>query len=444
MSSRFSRRELLRSTLAVSAGSLLVPYWFGKSAVHAAEPASKNDRFRLALIGCGDRGMDISECALPFGDFLAVVDLDLKRAEAAKAHFGGKADIYQDYRKALDRKDIDAVLCAVPDHWHTAINIAVCKSGRDLYTEKPLTLTIDEGKILCDVVEKTKRVVQVGTMQRSQKCFQTAVELVRNGRIGKLQSVTVTVPFVTMKGGPFAPQTPPPELDWETYQGQAPLHDYCPERTHHTFRWWYEYSGGMTADWGNHHLDIAHWGMDQELAGPLSVDGVGQFPNEAEPDYAKHPDRFYNTPDQFAVKMEYPGGVPLRFECVKKERDGILFVGDKGKIHVNRGGLHGKAAEELAQNPLPASAWRVRPSGPSDESTHAHVENFFDCIRTRAEPVAPVRIEHRTSTVCHLANISMRLKRKIAWDPVKEEIVGDADANACLKREQRAPYFVKG
>jgi predicted dehydrogenase len=387
--------------------------------------------------------MDIAEPARSFGDYLAVVDLDSNRAEAAKAHFGGKAAVYKDYRKMLDRSDIDAVICAVPDHWHTAVNIAVCKSGRDLYTEKPLTLTIDEGKILCGVVEEAKRVVQVGTMQRSQKCFQTAVELVRNGRIGKLQSVTVTVPFFGTKGGPFLPQPVPPELDWEMYQGQAPLHDYFPERTHHNFRWFYEYAGGIATDWGNHHLDIAHWGMDQELSGPTSVDGVGSFPNEAEPDYAKHPERFFNTPDRFTVKMVYPGGVPLLFDCTGKD-NGILFTGDKGRIHVNRGGLHGKPVEELAKNPLPENAWRARPSGPSDDSTRAHMENFFECIRTRAEPVAPVRIEHRTSTACHLANISMRLKRKIAWDPVKEEIVGDAEANAYLKREQRAPYFVKG
>jgi predicted dehydrogenase len=444
MSSRFPRREFLRSTLAVSAGSLMVPYWFEQSAAHGAEPKSKNDRFRLALIGCGDRGMDIGSHAASFGDYVAIADLDRNHGEAAKKYFGGKADLYQDYRKVIDRHDVDAVICAVPDHWHTAINIAVCKSGKDLYTEKPLTLTIDEGKILCGVVKETKRVVQVGTMQRSQKCFQTAVELVRNGRIGKLKRVVVTLPFFETTGGPFATKPLPPELDWEIYQGQAPLHDYCLERTHRNFRWWFEYAGGITTDWGNHHIDIAHWGMDQELTGPTSVEGSGTFPNESSPDYAKHPDRFYNTPDRFTVKMEYPCGIPLLFQCVQKDRDGILFIGDEGRLHVNRGGMHGKPAEELAHNPLPENAWRVRPSGTSDDSTHAHMENFFECIRTRKEPVAPVEIEHRTSTACHLANISMRLKRKLVWDPAKEQIVGDDEANAYLKREQRAPYFVKG
>jgi predicted dehydrogenase len=428
--------------MAVSIGSLLAPSWLETTAAHAAAPTSKNDRFRLALIGCGDRGMDIAEHAAVFGDFLAVVDLDRSRAEAAKAHFGNKAALYQDYRKVIDRQDIDAVICAVPDHWHTAINIAVCRSGKDLYTEKPLTLTIDEGKTLCRVVSSTKRVVQVGTMQRSQKCFQTAVELVRNGRIGKLQSVTVTVPFFDTKGGPFQAEPVPPGFNWEMYQGQAPLHDYCPQRTHHSFRWWYEYAGGIATDWGNHHMDIAHWGMNQEHAGPTSVEGTGQFPNENEPDYQKHPERFFNTPDCFSVNMKYPGGVPLRFDAVRAARDGILFVGDRGRIHVNRGGVHGAAADELANDPLPEGAWRARFSGTSPDSTRAHMENFFQCVRSRAEPVAPVDIEHRTATACHLANISIRLKRKIVWDAVNEQIVGDEEANACLKRQQRAPYLV--
>jgi myo-inositol 2-dehydrogenase / D-chiro-inositol 1-dehydrogenase len=429
--------------VAVSAGTLAVPYWF-ETATRGTEPTSKNDRFRLALIGYGERGSDIGAHAAAFGDYVAIAELDRKRGEAAKARFGGKADLYQDYRKVIDRQDIDAVICAVPDHWHTAINIAVCKSGKDLYTEKPLTLTIDEGKILCRVVDETKRVVQVGTMQRSQKCFQTAVELVRNGRIGKLRRVVVTVPFFDTTGGPFAAQPVPPELDWEVYQGQAPLHDYCTERTHRNFRWWYEYAGGIATDWGNLHIDIAHWGMDQEMTGPTLIEGVGTFPNEKQPNYAEHSDRFYNTPDRFTVKMQYPCGVPLLFDCVTRGRDGILFIGDKGRLHVNRGGMHGKPAEELAQNPLPDNAWKSPASGPSGDSTRAHMENFFDCIRTRKEPVATVRVEHRTSTACHLANISMRLMRKIAWDPVKEQIVGDDEANGWLKREQRAPYIIKG
>ena len=195
--------------------------------------------------------------------------MDRGQAERAKAAFDNRPDLYTDYRKLLERTDIDVIINGTPDHWHTAVCVAACRAGKDVYTEKPLTLTIDEGKQLRKVVEETGRVVQVGTQQRSEKQFQLAVELVRNGRIGKLQQVWVVLPYFSTKGGPF-PSTPVPEgLDWNLYQGQAPVHDYCKQRTHSNFRWWYEYAGGIVTDWGNHHMDIAHWGMDCELGGPL-------------------------------------------------------------------------------------------------------------------------------------------------------------------------------
>ena len=201
--------------------------------------------------------------------------------------------------------------------------------------------------------------------------------------------------------------------------------------------------GGIATDWGNHHMDIAHWGMDQELTGPTSVEGTGMFPNEKEPEYAKHPDRFYNTPDRFSVKMEYPCGVPLLFQCVQKDRDGIMFIGSEGGCTSIAAGCTASRRRSWRRIRCQITPGASAPAAHRDDSTHAHMENFFACVRTRNEPVAPVEIEHRTSTACHLANISMRLKRKIAWDPAKEEIVGDDEANACLKREQRAPWFVK-
>ena len=299
--------------------------------------------------------------------------------------FGGKAAVYQHYRKLLDHKGIDVVTNATPDHWHTAINIAACKAGKDVYAEKPMTFSIDEGKLLCKVVEETGRIVQVGTMQRSFKEFQTAVELVRNGRIGKLKQVWVALPYYSTKGGPFAKQPVPHELDWDIYQGQAPLHDYCPERTTFNFRWWSEYAGGIITDWGNHHVDIAHWGMDCERTGPVSIEARGLYPNPDGP-------QCYNTPDRFFSRMLYANGVEMLFfssvnermrpgsatdrqvtlpeqiewlfgKDVPKEiksynRNGIMFIGERGKVFVNRGAVHGKAVEELKQNPLPADAWR--------------------------------------------------------------------------------------
>lgn len=459
-----TRRDFLRSATTLAATSVAAPYWLMGQNLRAAEPTPKGDGPRVAAVGVGGRGLFVTQWAAKFGPIVAVCDADLNQAEKAKAVFDGKPDVYQDYRKLLDRNDIDVIINGTPDHWHTIINIAACRSGRDVYAEKPLTLTIDEGKQLCKAVEETQRIVQVGTMQRSLPEFQTAVEVVRNGRIGKLKQVWVALPYYTTKGGPFAKQPVPPQLDWDLYQGQAPAHDYCAQRTHANFRWWYEYAGGIIADWGNHHVDIAHWGMDCELTGPTSIEARALFPNPEGPEY-------YNTPDRFFSRMQYPNGVELLFfssinerqrfgdvgehedtppekvdwlfgsdapeEIKKYNRNGILFIGEKGRVFVNRGAARGKAVEELEQNPLPADAWRVYPS--SD-----HMANFFDCIATRKQPCAPVQAEHRTITACHLTNLSIRLKRKLAWDPVAQQIVGDEEANACQKREQRSPYMVQG
>jgi predicted dehydrogenase len=464
MSSRFSRRSFLQKTAAVAAAGIAVPYFFTAKDARADEGKSKNDRPRIGLIGVGDRGLFISQWAAKFGDVVAVCDVDRKHAERAKATFGGTADIYEDYRKLLERPDIDVVTNGTPDHWHTAINLAALKAKKDVYGEKPLTLTIDEGKLLCKTVEETGGIFQVGTIQRSEKNFHTAVELVRNGRIGKLKQVWVALPYYSTKGGPFAKQPVPETLNWDLYQGQAPEHDYCLHRTHSVYRWWYEYAGGIITDWGNHHIDIAHWGMDCDLSGPISVEARGLFPNPEGPEY-------YNTPDRFFSRMLYKNGVEVLYfssinqrrifgqaepnaettpeeldwlfgkdvpeEIKKYDRDGIMFIGEEGRVFVNRGGVHGKPVEDLKNNPLPDDAWRVYAS---DD----HMANFFDCVKTRKQPCAPVQIEHRTVTACHLTNISLRLKRKIAWDPVKQEIVGDAEANAWQKREQRTPYLVNG
>jgi myo-inositol 2-dehydrogenase / D-chiro-inositol 1-dehydrogenase len=459
---RSTRREFLRLASVATAAAAAAPYWTASRQATAA--VAKNDRPRIGAIGVGSRGTTITRWAAKFGDVVAVCDVDLQQAEKTKAALRGKAVIYQDYRKLLDRKDIDVIINGTPDHWHTAINIAACKSGRDVFAEKPLTLTIDEGKLLCNVVEQTGRIVQVGTIQRSERNFQTAVELVRNGRIGKLRQVWVALPYFSTKGGPFAAQSVPKELDWDLYQGQAPVHDYCPPRTHRNFRWWYEYAGGVITDWGNHHIDIAQWGMDCELSGPTSIEARGLFPNPAD---AQH----YNTPDRFFCRMMYTNGIEVlyfasiqqrrRYGTVENheetppdklawlwgadvpdeiktfQRDGITFLGDKGKVFVNRGGVYGKPVDELKENPLPANAWRA---SPSDD----HMANFFDCVKTRKQPCAPVQVEHRTVTACHLTNLSIRLKRKLAWDPVKQQIVGDEEANAWQKRDQRAPYQVTG
>ena len=455
-----SRRAFLRTATSVWAG---VAAWHGPARVCRAD--AKNDRPHIGAVGAGGRGSAILQQAARFGEVVAVCDVDRNHAERAKARYDGRPVIYTNYLKLLERNDIDVVVNGTPDHWHTAITVAACQAGKDVYTEKPLTLTIDEGKILSRVVRRTGRVVQVGTQQRSERNFQLAVELVRNGRVGKLRQVWVALPFYSTKAGPFSTRPVPSHLDWELYQGQAPVHDYCPERTHSNFRWWYEYAGGITTDWGNHHMDIAHWGAQCELTGPVSIEARGLFPNGGRPDC-------FNTADRFFARMRYPNGVEILYfsalndrrlyggvakthdemtpakvaylfgddcpdEIKSFDRNGIMFIGEAGRVFVNRGGVYGAPVEQLADEPLPNDAWRVPPS--SD-----HMGNFFHCVKTRDEPVSPVRIQHRTITACHLTNISLRLDRKLQWDPQTEQITGDADANQWQAREQRAPYIVKG
>lgn len=457
-----SRRDFLQSGAALAAAATTIPGSLSKAVATDKANSSKNDRPHIAWIGTGSRGTSIAHLAARFGDIVAVCDVDLRQAEKAREAFDGKPEIFQDYRRVLDRQDIDVVINATPDHWHTAINIAACKAGKDVYTEKPLTLTIDEGKLLCQTVEKTKRIVQVGTQQRSEKPFQTAVELVRNGRIGRLKQVWVAVPNYSTNGGPFPAQPVPKSLDWDMYQGQAPVHNYCQQRTHLSYRWWYEYAGGIITDWGNHHMDIAHWGMDCETTGPGSIEARGLFPNQGKPDC-------FNTPDRFFSRMVYPNDVTLLYfsalndhrtcgevaqhvpttdkqiawlfgkdipeEIKSYSRNGVLFLGEEGRVFVNRGGIYGKVAEELAKNPLPEDAWRAKPS--TD-----HMANFFECVTSREEPISPVRIQHRTITACHLTNISLRLERPLLWDPNIQQIVGDDEANAWQRRKQRSPYVV--
>ncbi|MDR2761194.1 MAG: Gfo/Idh/MocA family oxidoreductase [Planctomycetaceae bacterium] len=456
--SKTSRRQFIRAGIGVATTMFATPFILGD------ESKGANDKIGIALIGAGGMGGGDIKNAARFGNVVAIADVDLQQAKEKKTAFNNKPTIYQDYRKLLENKDVDVVIQATPDHWHTKINVDSLLAGKDVYGEKPLALTINEGQILRKTIKDTNRIFQTGTQQRSDTRFQTVIELVRNGRIGKLQRVLVALPYFNASGGPFpAVDKIPDELDWDMYQGQAQVCPYIPQRTRLIFRWWYEYAGGIVTDWGNHHFDIAQWGMDTENTGPLTVEARGIFPNDGKPDC-------FNTPDRFYSEMKYANGVDVFFYTTIKEkpkfhditshqettleqiswlfgkncpqdvhdngRNGIMFIGDKGRVFVNRGGAYGKPLDELKENPLPSDAWRTKPS-------KDHMKNFFDCVRSRETPVASAELEHRSITPCHLTNISIRLGgRKLQWDPVKEEITNDKEANEMLKREQRKPYQI--
>jgi predicted dehydrogenase len=428
-----SRRGFLKTSVGLAAAGVFTPYSF--SSAYAA-PRSPNERFRVASIGMKYQGSVIADKAQAHGDIVAICDVDRDIAEKAKAQFGGKAELYEQYQEMLQRPDIDVVTIGTPDHWHTKMVIDACRAGKDVYCEKPLTLTIDEGKQLARVVRETGRVVQVGSWQRSDHNFRLACELVRGGRIGKLQKVTVVL-GKNKTGGPFAKVPVPTNLNWNLWQGQTPDVPYIVERSHYTFRWWYEYSGGQMTDWGAHHIDIAHWGIGLDQSGPVEIDGRCKLPEVADG---------YNVAIDFSAKYRYANGVEL--EVLDEGRNGVMFEGDQGRVFVNRGTVAGAPVDELKTKPLDRDAFKLysfdnleRPirTGKLDAIIN-HMGNFFDCVASRKTPLSDVVSQHRSVSVCHLGNISMRLGRPLKWNPDAEQFVGDDQANTWLSREQRKGF----
>jgi predicted dehydrogenase len=434
-----SRRDFLRASAVAAAGGLALPYGFPGTRTMADETRSPNDRPRVGCIGNGGMGRGDARAARQYGDLVAFCDVDREHAEQIRADEkigGGRGEIYEDYRRLLDRDDIDVVTISTPDHWHTRIAVAALRAGKDVYCQKPMTLTIDEGKHLCKVVKETGRVVQVGTQQRSEdrNRFLTAVALVREGRLGTIRRVTCAIGGAP-RGKSFAKTSFPPHFNWEFWLGQAPMVDYIPERAHANFRWWYEYSGGKMTDWGAHHVDIAQWAIGKDDSGPTRVEVVS----------AEHPvpfrkgnptvDDTYNAAVHFNVRCLYDNGVELIIR--DDTENGITFEGDRGEIFVSRGRLSGDAVDDLKANPIPESVLIGLRKGKRLDS---HMGNFMECVRDRAMPVSDVFSHHRNLTTCHLANIAIRLGRDLTWDPAAERIVGDDEADAMRGREPRKGY----
>lgn len=436
--SRQSRRRFLKATAGALASGGLIPWQMAQAADPQVRPKAKNDRLRIGAIGMRYQGSVIADKAREFGDIVAICDVDRTIAAKAKEQLGGQASIYEDYRQMLDRPDIDVVTIGTPDHWHAAMLIDACRAGKDVYCEKPLTLTIDEGKRIIKVVGETRRVVQVGTWQRSDQRFRLACELVRSGRIGKLRRVTVVL-GKNKTGGPFQPQPVPADLNWNLWQGQTPDVPYIVERCHYTFRWWQAYSGGQMTDWGAHHIDIAQWAMGMDHTGPVEIEGQATYPQVA---------NGYDVPVDFEARFVYANGVSM--EVKDNGRNGILFEGEAGRIFVNRETLAGKPVEELQTKPLNREEFKLYPhdnlsrpprQGKLDAIVN-HMGNFYDCLQTRNVPLADVASQHRSVSVCHLANIAMRLGRKLAWNPEQELFPGDAEANRLLSRERRKGFEI--
>jgi predicted dehydrogenase len=435
-----TRRRFLKQIGAAPAAALVpafVPV-FAAANDDARIVKSPNERWRIGAIGMRYQGSVITREACAFGDVLAICDVDRHVREQARASFNSAAKIYEDYHELIARDDIDVVLIGAPDHWHAKMTIDACRAGKDVYVEKPLTLTIDEGRVINRVVAETGRVVQIGTWQRNDQRFRLAAEMIRAGRLGKIRKVTIVL-GKNETGGPFPTATPPKNLNWDRWLGQAPATAYIPERCHYTFRYWYEYAGGEITDTGAHHLDIALWALGLDDTGPGEILATGTLPEN---------DNGFNVPRDFRVQMKFAAGVDV--ELLDTGRSGILFEGEGGRMFVNRGTISGTPVDELKAQPLPREAYHLyshdnlaRPekSGKIDAIGN-HMGNFYDCTQSRQTPISSTASQHRVASACHLANLAVRLGRPLRWNPQTERFVDDPQANVYIRREQRVGYEV--
>jgi predicted dehydrogenase len=411
------RRQFLKSSVAASclaAAPLFVP----------ARAFGANERVITGHIGVGGQGNANLKGFLK--NAAAVCDVDQGRAAATAKTVemaGNKCEVFIDFRKLLERKDIDAVVISTPDHWHALTTIHACRAGKDVYCEKPLTLTIAEGRKMVEEARASKRVVQTGSQQRSAPEFRRACELVRNGALGKLQTILVGIPKCNHAGAPKPDTAPPSGFDYDLWLGPAPERPYNENRVHYFFRFFWDYSGGQMTNFGAHHLDIAQWALGTDASGPVAVEGAGEF----------HPQKWHELTEKCRVTHTYADGTKVIVG--QQESDipiGVTFIGSEGKLFVNRGRLTAEP-QELADYQLKEGDVRLY------ESSNHH-ENFLACVKSRELPICDIEIGHRSATVCHLGNIAIRLGRKVQWDPAKEQFVGDDEANTWLSRPYRAPW----
>ncbi|MDG2471009.1 MAG: Gfo/Idh/MocA family oxidoreductase [Pirellulaceae bacterium] len=434
-----SRRNFLQSSARLGLSSSLLGIGYQSAAsgfpTQPSKPRHKVERLSVGAIGLRYQGSVDTHKASSYGDITAVCDVDKNIRDQAKASFGSTPASMENYQDLISRKDVDVVVIATPDHWHTKIAADAMRAGKDIYVEKPLTLTIQEGKLLRKVAAETGRVVQVGSWQRSDSRFRLAVEMVRQGRIGKLKKVEIVL-GKNKTGGPFGLRRVPLGLNWDLWQGQTPDRPFLEQRCHYTFRWWYEYSGGQMTDWGAHHLDIAQWAINDL---PTEIMATARFPETR---------NGFNVAVDYHADYQYPNGVTMSVSDTG--RNGIMFIGENGRIFVNRGTISGKPVEQLATNPLDRTLFKVYSDDNLDRPERAgkldaivnHMGNFFDCVLTRKNPISDLESQHRSVSTCHLGNIAMTLGRKLQWDPLREKFINDTAADQLLSREQRKGYEV--
>ena len=406
--------------------------WIVPSRVPGA--TSPGNKINVGFIGVGGHGVDWN--LPPYlrhkdARVAMVCDADGLRMRKAKAMVDAHYDnsdcaMTRDFREVLARKDIDSVMISTPDHWHTLISVMAIRAGKDVQCEKP-TLSIDEGNVLIDAVRKHKKVFQTSTEDRAVPEYHRMAELVRNGRIGKLQKIEVILPQQPNVPGDPTPQPVPPDLDYEMWLGPAPQAPYAKDRVHFNFRWIQDYSGGIICDWGAHLFDTAQWANNTEHSGPIEIEGKGNFWEGG----------LYNTVKDYDVTYRYANGVEM---TCKPGNPSLKFIGTEGWV-----------GNEGWRGPVRASSEKILNARIGPEELHLYTnpagehDDFLKCVRSRKDPYFPVEIGHRVSTVCHLANIAIKLGRKLKWNPATEEFEKDPAANAMRSRPMRKPWtFAEG
>jgi len=431
-----SRRQFLKKSAGTAVGVIGFPYIVQSSALGRAGKVAPSNRITMGCIGVGWQGTNNMNSFLREKDcqILAVCDVDKNHLQRAanrvNNHYKNKdCALYHDFREVIARDDIDAVSIGLPDHWHAIPAIAAAASGKDIFGEKPLSHSLKEGRAMCEAVKRYGRIWQTGSWQRSQSNFRFACELVRNGRIGKVHTVQVGLPAGhTDFGGTKGQEAicpPPKELDYNFWLGPAPYEPYCPARVHKNWRWHLDYGGGQLMDWVGHHVDIAHWGLGFDYAGPYEIEGHGEYPQ----------DGLWNTATKYRLTAKYPQGITMIIAGGYGDvRGGTKWVGEDGWVWVTRGKIDANPKKLLEEK-----------FGPNDIRlfhSPGHWRNFLDCIKSRKPTITPCEVAHRSATPGHLGQISMLLGRKIRFNPDTEEILGDPTATRMLKRAMRSPWHL--
>ena len=427
------RRHFLKN---VATGAALGPAFVPGRALGRDGVVAPSDRITVACIGTGWQGGNNVDSFLeePGAQVVAACDIDAGHLETARQAINKKygnqdCKTYHEFEEVLARKDIDAVMLAVPDHWHGVLSTAAVAAGKDIYGEKPLAQNFAEGRAICEAVERYQCVWQTGSWQRSRDDFRRACELVINGRIGKISRVKVVLPGGLTDfdglGDQDSPVPPPSSLDYKRWLGPAPEAPYCPARVHKTWRWNLDYGGGMLMDWVGHHVDTAHWGLGYDNTGPVEVSGTGEF-------LPSH--RVWNAPARFQVTARYATGVVMEITGGYDARRGVTWYGDEGWIWVDRSGIDAQPRSVLMS--------RIRPDEIRLGRSTNHHRQFLECVKSRRRTLAPPDVALRSATPGYLGLISIMTGTPIRWNPEQQRIVGNPAAERLLSRPMRGPWHI--